>query len=487
MILFDVEDVRAITGGRWLAQPAARSITGVGSDTRAPLAGAAFVAIKGRRHDGHDHLAGAARAGAVIAIVERATSPRSIPPGLGVLHVRCTRRALADLARAHRSRLGGTVIGVTGSFGKTTTKALIGAVLGQGMTGTAAPKSFNNEIGLPLTVLAAAPADAFVLLEIGTNSPGEIAALSAIARPDLAVITGAGRAHLGGFGSARAIAEEKAAILDHAAPGATAFVATGSADLDAAIAERGRAGGAPPRRIVRYGEGPEAALRLTAWGGAGEVWWLEVDGAARFEIALPGRHNAVNALAAIAVGRAMGLGDEAIAAGLRAAALPPMRMARSEHGGIAVVNDAYNANPEAMAAALETFAILAADRRRVLLLGDMLELGAESAPAHRELGERIALLHARCPLARVVLVGAHVAETREALARAGLGAIARHVPVLDDGEARAIATALRPGDAVLLKGSRGMALERVADAVARRSAGATEGAASAPFAVGAPS
>jgi UDP-N-acetylmuramoyl-tripeptide--D-alanyl-D-alanine ligase len=164
-----------------------------------------------------------------------------------------------------------------------------------------------------------------------------------------------------------------------------------------------------------------------------------------------------------------------------------MRMARSEHGGIAVVNDAYNANPEAMAAALETFAILAADRRRVLVLGDMLELGTESRPAHRELGERIALLHARCPLARVVLAGAHVAETREALARAGLGAIAQHVPVLDDGEARAIATALRPGDAVLLKGSRGMALERVADAVARRGARAADAAAAAPVAAGAPS
>ena len=176
------DNLRAAMNGRWLARPGGGGEpVGVGTDTRGDLAGRVFVALRGPRHDGHDHLAAAAERGAVLAVVEREPDPSGRPPGLGLLLVSDTRRALGQLALARRRSLAATtVIAVTGSSGKTTTKALIHALLGTAFTGTAAPRSFNNDVGVPMTILAAGHGDRYLIVEVGTSAPGEIARLAAL-------------------------------------------------------------------------------------------------------------------------------------------------------------------------------------------------------------------------------------------------------------------------------------------------------------------
>ncbi len=198
MTFFESEHLRQLTGGRWRQAPSRRlTARGVGIDTRQPLAGQMFFAIRGEHHDGHGFLHEAAAADAALLVVERASAPAALPAGVGVLEVPDTRRALAQLAAAYRRTLTGTtVVAVTGSAGKTTTKTLLHGVLSTAMRGSAAPKSFNNEIGVPLTVLAADPDDRYLVVEVGSNAPGETAMLTRIVEPDIAVITTIGRAHL---------------------------------------------------------------------------------------------------------------------------------------------------------------------------------------------------------------------------------------------------------------------------------------------------
>lgn len=454
--LLEVGSLADAVGGAWVRRPEGSApLEGVGIDSRQDLAGRVFFAIKGERHDGHDHVAEAARRGARAVVVHRGVRVPRVP----VVRVDDTRLALGRLAAWWRRRLRSTrVVCVTGSVGKTTTKSLIDRVLGGSMPGRCAERSFNNDIGLPLSLLEARTGDRYLVLEIGANNPGEIDALAAIAKPDIGVVTAVGRAHLAGFGGLASVAREKASMLRHLNGHGLAVVNADAPLLD------GHLGGL--REVVSYGASAGCDLQLTDRGAEGEGWYLEVNGSRRFGLGLPGRHNALNALAAVAVGRRLGVSDEAIDRALAAARPVEMRMASRAVAGMTVYNDAYNANPDSVMAALETFAELAAGAaRRVVILGDMRELGAETETLHRQVGLRLVEMKGPGAPDLVVLVG----ESAEACAGPLREAWdpARFTVLADgDGFPRAAAAWLKPGDAVLLKASRALALERVIDELA---------------------
>ncbi|UCD75705.1 MAG: UDP-N-acetylmuramoyl-tripeptide--D-alanyl-D-alanine ligase [Phycisphaerales bacterium] len=464
MTFFEPDNLRAITGGRWLKRlDLPIVLDGVGIDSRADLNGKIFIAICGETHDGHSFIKQAAGAGAGLLIVERDVDCKSLPDGVGVLHVDDTRKALGRLAMSYRRTLkGAKIVAVTGSAGKTTTKRLIHAVLSTTHQGTAAPKSFNNDIGVPLTILAARGVDKYVVVEIGTNAPGEVVQLATIAEPDLAVITTVGRSHLEGFGSVAAVAKEKCSLLPHLRRGGSAIINADAPYIRDHLK--------PVRSVVLFGESENADLRMTARGASNDGWFFEVNGRHRFALGLPGKHNAMNALAAVAVGRRFSVDDDRISEALASVVPDAMRMTEElvgdvgGVGGITVYNDAYNANPDSVTAALETFIELAADApRRIVILGDMLELGPAAADLHREISDRLIDIDRRARIDHLIAVGRLACHMTEApLAAWGRKRITV-LKKLTGASARRIAGLLEPGDAVLLKGSRGMELERLID------------------------
>lgn len=466
MNFFNADNLLAHTAGRWLQRPdRPATLAGVGIDSRSDLAGKCFVAIKGEHHDGHDYLRQAVDAGADLLIVHHHPLERDLPPHVGVLQVDDTRAALGRLACAYRRQLRRTrVIAITGSAGKTTVKHLLDAVLSTSMRGSAAPRSYNNDIGVPLTILRTDPQDEYLIVEIGANRPGEIDQLAAMVQPDVAVITMIGRAHLGGFGSLETVAREKATLLRHMQSNALAVVNADSPHLRRHIHTA--------ESLVLFGQADDADLRLTDWGADEGDWRFEVDGRDRFRLGLPGKHNALNALAVVAVARQLGITDRRIDAALGQCEPVEMRMSCHRIGDIIVYNDAYNANPDSVIAAVTTFAELAADAtRRVLVLGDMLELGEAAPQLHREIGQFVVDLDRGAPIDHVILVGP-LAQNLAAPIR-GVWPANRLTLLSEMNAKTAAATAglLQPGDTVLLKGSRAVALEQVMDAIKRQHEG----------------
>ena len=429
-------------------------VSSVSTDTRVIQAGGVFVALRGDRFDGHAFLDKALAAGAVGAIVDH--KPIGAPPELPLIQVADTRRALGRLANHVRRQLKHTkVIAVAGSNGKTGTKHLIHAALSRHLQGTVSPKSFNNDIGVPLTLLPVSPRQDYVVVECGTNHPGEIAVLSRISEPDIAVITNAGPEHLEGLRSLDGVRKENAAITVGMKPDGCLVV---HGDDRALLACCGGPGG----RKVTFGLERTNNLWATDIRSDFSGVRFRLNGT-RQEVFVPmlGRHVAVNALAAIAVARRMGVPDAAVLAGLAEAAGPPMRMEHSEVGGIRVINDAYNANPASVAAALQTLRDLPHDGRKLAVLGDMLELGAQSDAFHREAGRYAAkagvdLLICVGPGGSLIAAGAVTA-----------GMCSEQVHCFDDALAAAaqMCELVRRGDLLLLKGSRGVGLERVAAAL----------------------
>lgn len=447
----------AALGGQVLVPWDGGQAFGVAIDTRELRPGQVFVALAGERTDGHRFLREAHRVGASAAVVERGVD-LDAPAGLGLVAVGSTRSALAALAAAYRRTLTGTkVIAVTGSNGKTTTVRLIDAVLGSALRGSASRKSHNNELGLPLTLLNTKSSDEYVVCELGMSAPGEIRRLGEIAAPDIGVITGVGRAHLERLGSLEAVAQEKASLLRTLGGEGVGVVAGDSPVLARALPS--------DVRLLRFGFGESSDLRVRdVQTGAGGLRFT-LSGGGEWSTPLVGAHNALNAAASIAVGRLMGLEDPAIASGLAVARGAEMRLERRTIAGVAVINDAYNANPESVLAALAAFAGLSAGaHRRVLVLGEMRELGSASGALHREIGEATAdLVRTGLGPDAVVLVGPDTAPAAEPLLEV-LGPEGVHIET-GVGDGRRIAERLRPGDAVLLKGSRAVGLERVVAAL----------------------
>ncbi|MDP1662941.1 MAG: UDP-N-acetylmuramoyl-tripeptide--D-alanyl-D-alanine ligase [Phycisphaerales bacterium] len=459
------------TGGKWSGKvpDGQLALSGVCIDSRAVAMGCAFVAIRGDNHDGHEFAARAAEAGAAVVITSRPVSGLGSTP---VLVVEDTRRALGRLAGAYREHLAaqGTVfIAVCGSNGKTTTVRMIDAVLrAGGLCGTASQKSFNNDVGVPLTVLSARVGDQFVLCEVGTNHPGEINMLGAIVRPGIAVITSIGREHLEGFGDLAGVMREEGSIASHLRENGTLLHAEAPALEDGRTFEGLLAtytNHFTSRCMDRayWIRRPQAA-EIAGVGQVSRVGvqWKDLHGNI-WRVPLGGEHNAANAMLAVWVGQAMGLDNEVIAAGLLNVEAPAMRQQVITAGPVTVVNDAYNANPDSMLAALAAFSQLTPSaQRRVAIIGQMGELGASAAAAHAEV---LAAALAQPGIGAVIVVGPLFAA---AAADVPPGALLAVEPLMSAESAERLASYIKPGDAVLVKGSRSQAMERVVDAISAR-------------------
>jgi UDP-N-acetylmuramoyl-tripeptide--D-alanyl-D-alanine ligase len=407
-----------------------------------------FVALRGEHFDGHDFLPQAAAGGAVEALVSGASA------ALPCITVADTRRALGKLAQLVRQGLPGKVIAVAGSNGKTGTKLLIDAALRCKLKGSISPKSYNNDIGVPLTIFAARAEDDYLVLELGTNHHGEIAWLTEIARPDIAVITNCSAEHLEGLTDLAGVRRENAAIA--AGLGADGLLVVNGDDpefLEALSGCRCR------RMTFGFASTNDLWASEVSCGANGTRFRLN-DGPHVF-VPLLGRHAAANALAAIAVGRQMGLADEPMIDGLSRARGPEMRLELKQIAGVTVLNDAYNANPASMRAALETLCALPSAGRRVAVLGDMRELGEWTERLHREIGKAAA----RCKLDRLICVGASAALIGEAATHSGMPAERVSLHVDSAAAAVAVAGLVAGGDLVLLKGSRAVGLETIAQAI----------------------
>jgi UDP-N-acetylmuramoyl-tripeptide--D-alanyl-D-alanine ligase len=386
-------------------------ILGISHDTRTLNPGEVYIAIKGATHDGHDFVQKAVEKGAVGLIVEREVPDAGNVPQMIVPD---TMAALWALAAGVRSRWAGTVIGITGSVGKTTVKELIASVLSQKGTVCKTPGNWNNDIGLPLSMLAADRNADFFVFELGMNHPGEIDKLASLLRPEWAVLTDIGKAHIEFFQSLEKIAEEKASLLAYA----------GNALLDETSEWFTLFKSKCKGRIVPFGKEPF-----------------------EFTAPLPGEHMICNSRRAAALGLALGLSPEAVQYGLSTFQSAPMRWERSLHNGIVFINDAYNANPLSMRASLTTFAQLPCEGRRFAVLGGMRELGGTAASEHRELGQFVDTLK----LDSVITVG----ESGAQIVCDGI------IGVEKTEAAEILRTHLRAGDAVLFKASRGERLETI--------------------------
>ncbi len=450
---FTLADVLAATGGELARLGGAVDVRGLTTDTRTLEPGELFVAVRGDAHDGHAFLGEAERRGAGAVLVERGTDLGDLR--CTVIVVRETLAALGDVAALHRRRHPIPLLAVAGSNGKTTTKEMLATILclAYGEAHVVATRgSQNNLVGLPLTLLRLGTETRVAVLEIGMNAPGEVWRLAEIAQPDVGLITCIAEEHLQGVGSIRGAAEANAELYRRLRPTGTAVV---NADDPWVRAVSGTFAG----RRVLFGDGGAVRARDVVDDGVGGTRFvLDASGETRpVQLRVAGRHNVSNALAATAAARAVGVPLETIAAGLERFEAPTMRMQVVQlASGVTVLNDCYNANPGSMAAALQT---LGASRaaRRIAALGEMLELGPGTAAAHRELGTRAAA----AGLDLLVLVGTHAERVREGALAGGL--TPERIVIADghEGMARDLTAILRDGDLLLLKGSRGAALERV--------------------------
>ncbi len=450
-----VEEVRSIALGWRLSLGMDTMVTGVSIDSRTASPGDVFVAIKGPNFDGHDFLDQAAEAGCVTALVHRETkvSPETCEkfPG-GVIGVADTVRALADLACHQRKSISGTVVGITGSNGKTTVKFMVEKILRSKYRGLASPRSFNNEIGVPLTLLDTDGGEDYVVCELGTSAPGEIANLARICEPDIAVITMISPAHLERLGSIDRIAAEKSSILGGLRRRGLGIVNADNDILDRSVR-------AYERRLVRFGQSERAELRLTGYESTGSGCRFELNGRLWVDLPLPGRHNAINALAAIGVAQRFGFGQEESAKALADFAGVEMRLQTIRAGEVTVLNDAYNANPASMIAGADVL-VDTPGKRRILVAGDMLELGQAGPDLHEQVGRDLASK----PIDSIVGIG----QLGGLLARAAsqAGSETETFQTLDEAVDQ-LPERLSAGDVVLIKGSRSMGMEALAGAIRR--------------------
>ncbi|MBU4214727.1 MAG: UDP-N-acetylmuramoyl-tripeptide--D-alanyl-D-alanine ligase [Actinobacteria bacterium] len=475
MIALTVAQVQEAVGGVVAGAEPTTMLTGpVVTDSRQVEPGAVFVALEGEHVDGHAFAPAAVAAGAALVLANR---PLDAPDGspLPCLVVPDVPRALGDLAREVLVRLrtaadepGGTpvrVVAVTGSVGKTTTKDLLAQVLGACGPTVAPLRSFNNEIGLPLTVLRADAQTRYLVLEMGASAPGELTYLTSIAPPDVAVVLIVGHAHLGGFGGGLdQVAAAKSELVAGLVPGGVAVL---NAD-DARVTAMAQLA---PARVVLFGLSDRAEvsardLGLDDSGRAAFTLRVASPGAApvaaQVRLRLVGEHHVHNALAAAAAAVALGCDPVEVAAALSAAdALSPHRMHVVDRAdGVTVVDDSYNANPDSMRAALKALAVLARpDRRSVAVLGEMLELGDGWREAHDAIGRLIV----RLDIGLTVVVGAGAKAIADGAAHEG--SWGDEVLVVDDVEAAAtfLAGELRAGDVVLVKSSYDAGLWRLGD------------------------
>ena len=456
MIPLSLAELAALTDGRLDgdADPQAVISGAVVVDSRNAVAGSLFVAVKGQRADGHDFGAAAVAAGAAAVLAER---PVSVPAVLVADSV----TALGELSRSVVDRLDqAAVVAVTGSSGKTGTKDLLSQVLAARGPLVSPPGSYNTEIGVPLTVLAADRSTRTLVLEMGARGLGHIARLCRIAPPTVGVVLNVGSAHLGEFGDRDTIARAKAELVE-------ALPVGGTAVLNADDPMVRRMASQTQAKVLMFGASVHADLRaqnvVLDQAGRARFTLMAPDGPANVALTLVGEHHVANALAAASVAHVLGLGVDLVAAELsKARAISRWRMEVTERpDGVTVVNDAYNANPESMRAALKALVAMAGGRRTWAVLGEMRELGEASAADHDSLGR----LAVRLDVNRLVAVGPAARAIHLGAAHEGSWADeAAWVPDID-AALELLREQLRAGDVVLVKASRAAGLERLAEAL----------------------
>ncbi|MDX2482010.1 MAG: UDP-N-acetylmuramoyl-tripeptide--D-alanyl-D-alanine ligase [Desulfuromusa sp.] len=450
--MFDLERIARITGGDFSGRKVNCPLTGISTDSRNLTPGSLFVPLRGERFDGHDYLSQAVKNGAAACLSEEVTAGLSVP----VVRVANTLRALGDIAAAYRLQLNGPLVAITGSAGKTTTKEMLATILEQVVPGLKTAGNFNNLIGLPLTLFRLEKAHHWAVLEMGTSALGEIERLTEIAQPTIGVITNIGAAHLetlhGLDGVSRAKGELYAGLQ-----GGTAIL---NLD-DPRVAQLPVANGV---KKLTYGVSESAEVRAeNIKENVNGVRFDLLSTGHRYQVQLgiPGRHNVSNALAAIAAALEMKVPVEKIVAGLAkfTAIQGRMNLSPLPCGGL-LLDDSYNSNPLSAYAALDALKSLAGQGRRVAVLGDMLELGEDSVQMHEDLGVKAA------EVAELLIgVGQFAADLCRGAKQAGM----KPGQLIELADAAAAIDYLqvqqRPGDKILVKGSRGVRLEQVAAAL----------------------
>lgn len=452
-----------MSGFRWTAAEVARALelnapaeemdfAGVSTDTRKIVPGSLFVALSGANYDAHDYLDRAVAGGAVAAVVSRVPDGS---PAIPYFVVANTLHALGALGRHRRRALAGRVVAVAGSNGKTTTKELLRAALSPRLRVHATEANLNNQVGVPLTLLATPDDAEAVIVETGTNEPGEITLLSRIVEPDAAIITAIGEEHLEGLGSVEGVLQEELAIFDGLSVDGIAIVAEDPPELPQGTRER-----VDSARVRVCGSGAEANLGPD---GGMESVKVRPDGSTEWSfrgvaihIPIPGMHNVRNALLALAVAEEWGVPIADAARGLAAMKATRMRNEWVRVGTLNVIADCYNANPPSMRAALDLLASVPAQGEKVAVMGTMRELGDHGDRLHRELALHAAGLVGH-GIDRVVATGDFVRAFEENHSELGERLVSAEDP-LDAYEA--LRPGLTGGETILLKGSRGVALER---------------------------
>ena len=449
-------DLQQATGGT-LRSPqgdasglAAQPLGPVVTDSRRVEPGSVFWALAGARCDGGDFAEEAFARGAIGAVIGRAVDP---PPGCWVLQVADTLHALWQWAAWKREQFRGTVIAVTGSVGKTMTRQMIHTVLKSRLRGTASPRNYNNRVGLPLSMFQMEPEHDYAVLELGASSRGEIAAMAELCGPKIGVITRIADAHLGTFGGRLQIAESKAELLG-------ALPRDGHAVLgdDRWLRRMTRWCQAP---VTWVGRGPDSGVTATDVRFRQGRLTFRV-GECPFSVPVWGRHHLLSALIAVEVGRLLGIGLEEAAGALSRFDGVPMRCEVIEVRGATIINDAYNANPAAMRAALELLRDFETSGRRIVVCGDMAELGGDAPLLHSQLGSQVVTL---CGADVLIACGEYAGQVVAAARAAGMPH-AHAIPCRSPEDTLPfLGQAILPGDVVLVKGSRVLAMERIVDAL----------------------
>lgn len=464
MLGFSLRDLKLAVGGIWVRRPvdaegretdesgraAPVQLGSICTDTRTILPGDAFVALRGDNFDGADFLEMAQQRGAGVLVTSRL--PADFVPRVPTLLVPDTLPAFGRIARAWRDMQRACVVGITGSNGKTTTRELCTQVLSRQFQVLQSEANENNQVGVPRTLLRLNERHEFAVIEMGTNEPGEIAALAAIGAPQCGVLTSISESHLEGLRDLEGVLREKSALLQ-------ALPRDGIAIVNYDDPNCARAALTAPCRIVSYGTDSRCELRATSirsnrWGTQ-----FVLNGKHEFRMPLHGVHNVSNALAALAVGWVCGVEPYEMQLALRRVLPVGRRLQYANLGGVHILDDSYNANPASTIAALRTLAAFEAQGQRIAVIGDMLELGEHSARLHREVASVAAALAPDL----VVVVGpqmnAVAAVIEQQFFESGRGSVWR----FDDARTAAaqLAAEVSPGDVVLVKGSNGMRMNTV--------------------------
>ncbi len=449
-----VSDILKATGGKLIQGNSELLINGISTDTRSIKQGEIFFALEGENYDGHKFVEQAIHNGAAGAVISSGKKAAySFHNGFkkcALLEVADTLTALGELAKFYRNSLPASFIAVTGSNGKTTTKDMAYHVLRNFKSVSRSRKSFNNLIGVPLTIFETETAHDFCIVEMGTNAPGEIKRLSEIIFPDFAILTNISNAHLEGLENIEGVASAKSEFIENMAEDGT-LITNADDDWCNQIADRFNG------KVISFGFNQSADIKASNVKRNDSGFVFTVNDSLTVNLPVFGKHNICNALAVIAMCDTVGVGIEVICDKFMDFKLPPMRMEKQICGGIVVVNDGYNSNPSSMSSALDEFSQLITSGRKVLICGDMLELGNYAERLHKEVGAKVAdanidVLWAVGPLSRFV--------AEEAIAN---GMPRENILSCETSEEMCsfVVSQLRKDDTVLIKGSRRMKLECV--------------------------